>query len=104
MFCKFKTVALYLKIITTLLLTRPYGKSSIKPPGAYLIPGFINRGLIREGGLIERGGLIFKAMKKKPLCWFVKGPFTQAIFVAATQCNFCRAEVPGEVATSKSHV
>ena len=22
-----------------------------------------------------------------------KGPFTQAIFVAATQCNFCRAEV-----------
>ena len=26
-----------------------------------------------------------------------KGPFTQAIFVAATQCNFCRAEV----ATSK---
>ena len=30
----------------------------------------------------------------------VKGPFTRAIFVAATQCNFCRAEV----ATSKSHV
>ena len=29
-----------------------------------------------------------------------KGPFTQAIFVAATHCNFCR----GEVATSKSHV
>ena len=29
-----------------------------------------------------------------------KGPFTQAIFVAATQCNFCRAEV----GTSKSHV
>ena len=29
-----------------------------------------------------------------------KGPFTQAIFVAATQCNFCRAEVP----TSKSHL
>ena len=29
-----------------------------------------------------------------------KGPFTQVIFVAATQCNFCRAEV----ATSKSHV
>ena len=29
-----------------------------------------------------------------------KGPFTQAIFVAATLCNFCRAEV----ATSKSHV
>ena len=22
-----------------------------------------------------------------------KGPFTQVIFVAATQCNFCRAEV-----------
>ena len=30
----------------------------------------------------------------------LKGPFTQAIFVAATRCNFCRAEV----ATSKSHV
>ena len=29
-----------------------------------------------------------------------KGPFTQAIFVAATQCNFCRPEI----ATSKSHV
>ena len=29
-----------------------------------------------------------------------KGPFPQAIFVAATQCNFCRAVV----ATSKSHV
>ena len=29
-----------------------------------------------------------------------KGPFTQAIFVAATQCNFCRAEVT----TSKSHM
>ena len=29
-----------------------------------------------------------------------KGPFTQAIFVAATQCNFSRAEV----ATSISHV
>ena len=29
-----------------------------------------------------------------------KGPFTQAIFVETTQCNFCRAEV----ATSKSHV
>ena len=27
-------------------------------------------------------------------------PFTQAIFVAATRCNFCRAQV----ATSKSHV
>ena len=30
----------------------------------------------------------------------VLGPFTQAIFVAATRCNFCRAEV----ATSKSRV
>ena len=29
-----------------------------------------------------------------------KGPFTQAIFVAATGCNFCRAEV----ATSFKHV
>ena len=29
-----------------------------------------------------------------------QGPFTQAIFVAATQCNFFRAEV----VTSKSHV
>ena len=29
-----------------------------------------------------------------------KGPFTQAISVAATRCNFCRAKV----ATSKSHV
>ena len=29
-----------------------------------------------------------------------KGPFTQAIFVAATRCNFCRAIV----ATLKSHV
>jgi len=29
-----------------------------------------------------------------------KGPFTQAIFVAATRCNFCRAKV----ATSKMHV
>ena len=23
----------------------------------------------------------------------LKGPFTKAIFAAATQCNFCRAEV-----------
>ena len=30
----------------------------------------------------------------------MKGPFTQAIFVAATRCNFCGANV----ATSKSHV
>ena len=29
-----------------------------------------------------------------------KGPFTQAIFVAATRCNFCRAEV----ASSFKHV
>ena len=33
-------------------------------------------------------------------CGQSKGPFTQAIFVAATQCNFCHAKV----ATSKSHV
>ena len=37
--------------------------------------------------------MFFDIMKRK-------GLFTQAIFVAATQCNFCRAEV----ATSKSHV
>ena len=24
---------------------------------------------------------------------YSKGPFTQVIFVAATQCNFCRAEI-----------
>ena len=29
-----------------------------------------------------------------------KGPFTQAIFVAATRCNFCRAKV----ASSFKHV
>ena len=31
---------------------------------------------------------------------FSKGPFTQAIFVAATRCNFCRAKV----AASKSQM
>ena len=30
----------------------------------------------------------------------LKGPFTQAIFIAATRCNFCRAKV----ATSFKHV
>ena len=35
------------------------------------------------------------------LIWgLLKGPFTQAIFVSATICNFCRPEI----ATSKSHV
>ena len=29
-----------------------------------------------------------------------KGPFTQAIFVAATRCNFCRAKI----ASSFKHV
>ena len=41
----------------------------------------------------------FRLKENRP-CVKPKGPFTQAIFVAATQCNFCRAEV----ATSKSHV
>ena len=32
--------------------------------------------------------------------FLLKGPFTQAIFIAATRCNFCRAKV----ATSFKHV
>ena len=32
--------------------------------------------------------------------WWRKGPFTRAIFVAATRCNFCRAKV----ASSFKHV
>ena len=43
---------------------RHYRKSSIKPPGAYLILDLPEGGLNREGGLLERGGLFTKSSEK----------------------------------------
>ena len=44
--------------------------------GAYLISGLINRGLIREGGLIERGDL-FQILLDETRCFRLKIVFIQ---------------------------
>ena len=55
--------------------------------------------------MMVRGKTICILMNKNKFRWFFvpeisKGPFTQAIFVAATRCNFCRAKI----ASSFKHV
>ena len=50
---------------SALVFVANYRKSSIKPPGAYLILDLPEGGgLNREGGLLERGGLFTKSSEK----------------------------------------
>ena len=67
--------------------------------GSQIVSVYLYETILTNNARIDKG-MHPKQRKRKNLASQSNGPFTQAIFVAATRCNFCRAKA----ATSKSHV